>query len=141
MNNAPHNTTAPAKAPGGGRLVLVVEDNEKNARLTLAMLQAAGYDARWAADGNEGLRLACELVPALVITDLQMPGLDGVAMTRELKSMAETAHIPVVAVTAHAMSEHRQQALEAGCIKFLTKPFRFQSLLSEVADAIQSTAV
>jgi two-component system cell cycle response regulator DivK len=128
MDNMPNNTTAHADAPGGGPLVLVVEDNEKNARLTLAML-------------NEGLRLACELKPALVITDLQMPGLDGITMTRELKSMPETTHIPVVAVTAHAMNEHRQQALEAGCLKFLTKPFRFQALLAEVADAIQSAAV
>jgi CheY-like chemotaxis protein len=141
MDNVPHNSTAPAARATGGPLVLVVEDNEKNARLTLAMLSAAGYEARWAEDGNEGLRLACALKPALVITDLQMPGLDGVSMTRALKSRPETTQIPVVAVTAHAMTEHRQQALEAGCVKFLTKPFRFQALLAEVADAIQSAAV
>jgi two-component system cell cycle response regulator DivK len=122
---------------GCGRLVLVVEDNEKNARLTLAMLNAAGYTTRWAADGNEGLRLACDLRPQLILTDLQMPGLDGVAMTKQLKANTATADIPVIAVTAHAMDEHRQEALAAGCTKFLTKPFRFQALLAEVADAIE----
>ncbi len=141
MATVSQNNTGSGQTPGGGRLVLVVEDHEKNARLTLAMLSAAGYATRWAPDGNEGLRLAAELQPALVITDLQMPGLDGVAMTRALKSRDDTRHIPVVAVTAHALAEHRQQALEAGCLKFLTKPFRFQALLAEVADAIHSTTV
>jgi two-component system cell cycle response regulator DivK len=138
MEPSPANTaTNVDRRAGNGRLVLVVEDNEKNARLTIAMLGAAGYQTRWAADGNEGLRLACQCQPDLVITDLQMPGLDGVAMTRALKSYATTAQIPVIAVTAHAMAEHRQQALAAGCSKFLTKPFRYQALLAEVADAIQ----
>ena len=58
-------------------------------------------------------------------------------MTKQLKANAATADIPVIAVTAHAMDEHRQEALAAGCTKFLTKPFRFQALLAEVADAIQ----
>lgn len=140
MANSPANTAAPAgRRAGDGRLVLVVEDNDKNARLTVAMLGSAGYQTRWAADGTEGLRLARELHPDLILTDLQMPGLDGVAMTRALKADAATAPIPVIAVTAHALAEHRQQALEAGCTKFLTKPFRFQALLAEVADAIQPT--
>ncbi len=132
MENLPDTT---------GRLVLIVEDNEKNARMIIAMLTAAGYPTSWAADGDEGLRMACELRPALVMTDLQMPGLDGLAMTRALKSRPDTAQIPVVAVTAHALAEHRQQALAAGCLKFLTKPFRYQALLAEVADAIQPVTV
>jgi two-component system cell cycle response regulator DivK len=128
-------------APADGRLVLVVEDNEKNARMIIAMLSVAGYKTHWAADGTEGLRAAVELRPALVMTDLQMPGLDGLAMTRALKQRDETAAIPVVAVTAHALAEHREQALAAGCCKFLTKPFRLQALLAEVADAIQPKTV
>jgi two-component system cell cycle response regulator DivK len=131
------STQATARPMGQGQLVLVVEDNEKNARMIIAMLEAAGYSTRWAADGDEGLRMTCELQPALVMTDLQMPGLDGVSMTRALKSSTSTASIPVIAVTAHALAEHREQALAAGCVKFMTKPFRYQTLLAEVADALQ----
>jgi len=119
------------------KLVLVVEDNEKNGRLIMAMLNAAGYQTQWAMDGREGLRLAAELHPALILTDLQMPHLDGLAMTRALKCQAATAAIPIIAITAHAMEEHRLGALAAGCAKFLTKPIRYQALLAEVADAIQ----
>jgi two-component system cell cycle response regulator DivK len=138
MSVLPTTPTAQTRQPAGdARLVLVVEDNEKNARMIIAMLSAAGYRTHWAADGDEGLRAACELRPALVMTDLQMPRLDGLAMTRALKARADTAAIPVVAVTAHALAEHREQALAAGCSKFLTKPFRYQALLAEVANAIQ----
>ncbi|MGD9723519.1 MAG: response regulator [Pirellulales bacterium] len=138
MQNAPTQTLAPLSA--GRRtspLVLVVEDNERNARMLVAMLTAAGYDSRWADDGHEGLRLAAECQPELVIADLQMPGLDGLSMTRQLKARSDTVDIPVVALTAHAMAEHAEAALAAGCVKFLTKPIRFQTLLVEVADAIQ----
>jgi two-component system cell cycle response regulator DivK len=121
---------------GHGQLVLVVEDNDKNARLTVAMLDSAGYRTRLASNGDDGLRLAGELCPALIITDLQMPGLDGVDMTRALKSRARTASIPVIAVTAHALTEHRHAALTAGCCRFLPKPIRYRALLAEVADVI-----
>jgi CheY-like chemotaxis protein len=126
-----------SSSPGTqGDLVLVVEDNEKNARLIIAMLKASGYQTSWAADGREGLRMASELDPRLIITDLQMPHVDGLEMTRALKGQADTASIPVIAVSAHALAEHRDHALAAGCCKFLTKPFRYESLLAEVADAI-----
>jgi CheY-like chemotaxis protein len=125
---------------GNGELVLVVEDNEKNARLTIAMLEAGGYRTRLAGDGNEGRDLAIALVPHLIVTDLQMPGLDGLAMARALRERAETRRIPIVAVSAHALSEHRQQALAAGCRGFLTKPFRFRALLCEVAAALAQPA-
>jgi CheY-like chemotaxis protein len=127
-------------APSASEVILIVEDNEKNARLMIAMLKAAGYQTAWAADGNEGLRMVSEVNPRVIITDLQMPNLDGLAMTRELKSRPETAQIPVLAVSAHALAEHRQQALAAGCCKFLTKPFRYESLLAEVADVITCRA-
>ena len=130
------NTSVPAS----GDLVLVVEDNEKNARLIVAMLVAAGYQTRWAADGEQGLHMATELNPRLIITDLQMPNVDGLTMTRALKAQPETASIPVLVVSAHALAEHRDHALAAGCCKFLTKPFRYESLLAEVADVIKSRA-
>jgi two-component system cell cycle response regulator DivK len=122
---------------GQGRLVLLVEDNEKNARLMAAMLDSAGYRTCLATDGSEGARLAKELLPALIITDLQMPGVDGLQMARALKGREETRHIPIIAVSAHALKEHRQEALAAGCCRFLTKPFRYRTLLSETADALR----
>ncbi len=131
--------SAGVAARGTGQMILVVEDNEKNARLTVDMLKAGGYRSQLAVDGVEGLRMAVELLPDLVITDLQMPGMDGLEMTRQLKADSRTAHIPVVAVTAHAMNEHREGALAAGCCTFLTKPFRFRALLEEVADVLQRT--
>jgi CheY-like chemotaxis protein len=141
MLESPAHTTPQAGGSAAARpLVLVVEDNEKNARMMVTMLGAAGYETRCAADGEEGLRLAALLRPTLIITDLQMPGMDGVAMTRALKARDETAGIPVIAVTAHAMAEHQHQALTAGCLKFLTKPIRYQALLAEVADALQPTS-
>lgn len=119
-------------------LVLVVEDNEKNARMLITMLESGGYQTRWALDGEQGLAMAAELMPAIVITDLQMPKLDGLGMTRALRQSEATAAIPIVAVSAHALSEHRDDALAAGCCKFLAKPFRYQQLLAEVADAIRT---
>jgi two-component system, cell cycle response regulator DivK len=125
---------------GSGQLILIVEDNEKNGRMMIDMLKAAGYRTQLAGDGLEGLRLASELRPEIIVTDLQMPNMDGLAMTRALKSQADTASIPVIAVTAHALQEHREEALAAGCCLFLTKPFRLRTFLGEVADAIQRTA-
>ncbi len=122
-----------------GRLILVVEDNEKNARMIVTMLESAGYKTRLADDGHAGLKLAAEIKPDLILTDLQMPGMDGLEMTRALKQRDDLSSIPVLAVTAHAMEEHRERALAAGCSRFLTKPIRYKALLSEVADALQPT--
>jgi two-component system cell cycle response regulator DivK len=117
-------------------LILVVEDNERNARLTVAMLAAAGYRTCVAVDGIEGRQLAADLQPSLIVTDLQMPRLDGLAMTRALKGDPQTRQIPVIAVSAHALNEHRENAFAAGCVQFLAKPLRLQELLNEVANAI-----
>ena len=119
-------------------LVLIVEDNATNARLASDMLHTAGYETRVAQEGSAGLELARALQPALVLTDLQMPGMDGMTLIRELKSDPLTASIPVVAVTAHVLPEHRDEALRAGCCAFITKPFRFRPFLAEIAHAIDS---
>jgi len=124
---------------GQGRLVLVVEDNEKNARLTVAMLEAAGYRTCLAGNGQAGLTMTRTSSPDLVITDLQMPGMDGLAMARALRAQPETLTIPILAISAHALHDHREQALAAGCRGFLTKPFRFRELLAEVAAALGPT--
>ena len=118
-------------------LVLVVEDNQLNARLSCEMLKAGGYRAQVAVTGAEGLRLAQELRPLLIITDLQMPGMDGLAMTRALKADPQLAPIPVMALTAHVMPEHRQQALAVGCAAFLCKPLRLHPFLNEIDHVLQ----
>ena len=136
-----HETTAAASsADRSGALVLVVEDNVTNARLTTHMLKAGGYQVRVANDGQQGLEMARELLPDLILTDLQMPGLDGLALARLLKQDAATTGIPIVALTAHAMLDHRERALEAGCASFIAKPIRLQSFLTEVSHVLQRTA-
>lgn len=132
----PSTPNAATANEGQGRLVLVVEDNERNARLTIAMLEASGYRTCAAGDGAMGLEMTRDRLPDLIITDLQMPGMDGLTMTRALRSDPNTSSIPVLAISAHALQDHRQQALAAGCCGFLTKPFRFRELLAEVALAL-----
>lgn len=117
-------------------LVLIVEDNAVNARLASDMLHTAGYETRLAAEGSAGFELARDLKPALVLTDLQMSGMDGMTLIRKLKADPLTASIPVVAVTAHVMQEHRDEAMQAGCCAFITKPFRYRPFLAEIAHAI-----
>lgn len=133
--NEPSNL--PESVASDAPLVLIVEDNPVNARLTADMLRVGGYRTQLATNGHEGLRLARELQPALILTDLQMPGLDGLGMTKLLKEDASTAPIPVIAVTAHAMSEHHEAALQAGCRSFISKPFRFRDFLAEINHAFQ----
>lgn len=133
MSGSPNDSsTALESVTSDAPLVLIVEDNSTNARLAADMLRAGGYQTQRASDGQEGLRLARELQPALILTDLQMPGLDGLGMTRLLKDDVSTAAIPVIAVTAHAMSEHQEAARQAGCCAFISKPFRFRDFLAEI---------
>ncbi|HEY5312195.1 MAG TPA: response regulator [Pirellulales bacterium] len=121
--------------------MLVVEDNPTNARLASHMLQAGGYEVLLAGDGYEGLEVAQRLLPDMILTDLQMPGLDGLGLARLLKQTPETAGIPIVALTAHAMTDHRDRALEAGCVAFISKPIRLQSFLSEVSHVLKHHTV
>lgn len=118
--------------PSVAPLVLIVEDNPINLRLTAAMLHAAGCRTIAASEGASGLAMARNDSPHLILTDLQMSGMDGLALVEHLKADPRTACIPVIAVTAHAMPEHRQAALQAGCCRFISKPFRFRALVDEV---------
>lgn len=131
---------APAR-PTPGTRILIVEDNPTNARLSSEMLTSAGYVVSVVASGEEGLRVVQQLAPALAILDLQMPGMDGLTLARHLKGDPATASIPLIVLTAHAMNEHRKQAMQAGCSAFLTKPVRYRVLLDEVAQVLQSSAL
>src|SRR5437588_11187252 len=90
---------------GQGQRVLIVEDNSTNARLTADMLRSFGYVAHIAQDGSQGLQMARELQPDLILTDLQMPGMNGLLLPPSLRANRRTASIPVIAVTAHALDQ------------------------------------
>lgn len=105
-----------------GERILLVEDNPQNRRLAQFLLKAHGYCVFEAATGEEALELARAHLPSLILMDLQLPGVDGYAVTRRLKEDATTTAIPVVALTAYAMRGDREKALAAGCDGYIPKP-------------------
>ena len=102
--------------------ILVVEDNSLNLELVTDLLEAAGFSVASARTAEEGLRLARATLPDLILMDLSLPGMDGLAATRTLKADPATAHLPVIALTAHAMRGDQEMALQAGCDDYLAKP-------------------
>jgi two-component system cell cycle response regulator DivK len=108
--------------------ILIIEDNEANMRLARLLLTNAGHSVRWAADAESGLTLARECQPALILMDIQLPGMDGLAATALLKHDPLTAHIPVIALTAMAMKEDREKTRLAGCDAYVIKPLRYKEL-------------
>ena len=112
--------------------LLYVEDNEDNVYMLTRRLARKGYDVIVARDGAEGVAMAGSQSPDLILMDLSLPVLDGWEATRRIKSAAETQHIPVIALTAHAMAGDREKALEAGCDDFDTKPVDLDRLLGKI---------
>jgi CheY-like chemotaxis protein len=112
--------------------ILYVEDNEDNILILKRRLGRAGYEMAFATDGAEGIRMAGEFKPDLILMDLSLPVLDGWEATRRLKAAPGTKHIPIIAVTSHAMVGEREKALAAGCDDFDTKPVEFQRLLGKI---------
>lgn len=102
--------------------ILLVEDNPMNRRVAEFLLKAHGYIVYEAKDGQEACELATAHSPDLILMDLQLPGLDGFATTRSIKQNETTKNIPIVALTAYAMSGDAERALEAGCDGYITKP-------------------
>lgn len=116
--------------------LLIVEDNPANLKLARVVLERAGYAVLAATDAEAGLALARESRPDLILMDIQLPGMDGLAATRELKRDAATAAIPILALTAHAMKGDEDKIREAGCDGYLAKPFHYLALLQRVAAAL-----
>ncbi len=115
-----------------GELILIVEDNEKNRKLVRDILQVTGYRTVESESAEEGLRLAREQHPALVLMDIQLPGMDGITALGRLRADPETRDIPVIAVTASAMTHNRQQILAAGFDDYQTKPIHVTAFLEAV---------
>jgi two-component system cell cycle response regulator DivK len=112
--------------------ILIVEDNPANMKLTSFLLRGAGYEVLQASDADEGLALLRSALPAVVLMDIQLPGLDGLAATRLIKSDPALAHIKVIALTAHAMHGDEEAMYAEGCDGYLAKPFHHQALLKMV---------
>ena len=113
-------------------VILVVEDNERNLKLLRDVLEYAGYDVRVARTAEDGITLAVSESPDLVLMDLQLPGIDGMEALRRLRESPRTADIPVVAVTAQAMKQDRERALDAGFNGYLEKPITVRAFPDQV---------
>ena len=118
--------------------ILYVEDNDDNVYLLQMWLDMLGeYELLVAADGAAGIAMAASEKPAVILMDMNLPGIDGWEATRRLKADARTADIPVIALTAHAMMGDREKALSVGCDDFDTKPIDFDRLLGKIEAAVQ----
>ena len=119
-------------------LVLIVEDNEKNLKLVRDVLQVKGYQTIEAGTAEDGLKLARERMPDLVLMDIQLPGMNGIDALKALRADPATAAIPVVAITASVMQNDRQQIVGAGFDGFIEKPVNLKNLLDTVQQAVQA---
>jgi two-component system cell cycle response regulator DivK len=116
-----------------GELILIVEDNEKNRKLVRDVLQFKGYRTLEAETGEAGVALARDMRPALILMDIQLPGINGIEALAQLRADPATRDIPVVAVTASAMMQDRQKILAAGFDAYQAKPIAVKDFLETVA--------
>jgi CheY-like chemotaxis protein len=119
-----------------GELILVVEDNDKNRKLVRDVLTASGYRLAEAETGEDGVRLARERRPDLVLMDIQLPGINGIEALRQLRADPATAAIPIVAVTASAMTQDRQNIMAAGFDGYQSKPISVRPFLELVRQTL-----
>jgi len=112
--------------------ILLVEDNEMNRDMLSRRLAKRGFEVLMAVDGAEGVAMARSANPTLILMDMSLPVMDGWTATRTLKADSSTSRIPVIGLTAHAMSGDREKCLEAGCDEYETKPIEFARLLEKI---------
>jgi len=117
--------------------VLIVDDNPQNLKLARLLLTAEGYDARTAVDAEHALSVLEEFTPRLILMDIQLPGMDGLELTRRLKSEPATRGIVIVALTAYAMKGDEEKARAAGCDGYIAKPIDVGTLPQAVAQYLQ----
>lgn len=118
--------------------ILLVEDNEMNRDMLSRRLERKGYEVDMAVDGRQGVDKAKTLVYDLVLMDMSLPEIDGWEATRELRADPATKTLPIIALTAHAMSGDREKALEAGCNDYDTKPIELSRLLGKMEALLRS---
>jgi two-component system, cell cycle response regulator DivK len=113
-------------------LILIVEDNEKNRKLVRDVLQVKGYTTIESETAEEGIKLALDKSPALILMDIQLPGIDAITALKQLRADPKTKEIPVIAITASAMTHNRQTMLAEGFDGYQTKPISVKDFLAEV---------
>ena len=121
--------------------ILVVEDNEENRDSLSRRLQRRGFVVATAENGRVGVEIAKAEAPDLILMDMNMPEMDGWEATRRIKALPDTGSVPVIALTAHAMTGDRERAMEAGCIDYHTKPIEFQKLLAQIEAILSKKAI
>lgn len=114
------------------KTILVIEDNEQNMYLTTFILEKNGYEVVQAWDGMEGVKLAKQSCPDLVLLDIQLPVMDGYEVARELRKNQDLKDVPIVAVTSYAMVGDRDKGLAAGCTGYIEKPINPETFMGEV---------
>jgi CheY-like chemotaxis protein len=115
------------------KTILVIEDNEMNMQLFRSLLKLGKYQMLESVDAKTGIKIARQYKPDLILMDIQLPGMDGLAATRIIKKDPILKHIPVIAVTSYAMQSDKQKAIEAGCSAYITKPIDTRNFLETVA--------
>jgi len=123
-----------------GETILIVEDNPLNMELATDLLEAAGYVVRQAGTAEEAMQAAKTDSPKLILMDVSLPGMDGLAATKALKADPSTKSIPIIALTAHAMKGDEEKARTAGCEGYITKPIDTRNFSAAVARVLASTA-
>lgn len=118
--------------------ILVVEDNAENSDALSRRLQRRGFEVLIAADGAAGVNMTVAEKPDLVLMDMNMPEMDGWEATRQIRAKDEFKQLPIIALTAHAMSGDRERALEAGCSDYHTKPVEFPKLMQQIESMLQN---
>jgi two-component system cell cycle response regulator DivK len=118
--------------------ILIVEDNPKNRDMLSRRLIKRGYEIVMAEDGQEGIDMTTSESPDLILLDMGLPVIDGWGVAKQLKGDGATKHIPIIALTAHAMSGDREKTLEAGCDEYETKPIRLPDLLAKMESLLNS---
>lgn len=119
--------------------ILYIEDNDQNFYLVNYILKAQGYDVVRARDGREGVDLATELEPGLVLLDIQLPIMDGYATARTLRTIPRLAGTPVVALTSYAMAGDREKALSAGCTGYIEKPINPKTFVAQIEEYLHGS--
>jgi two-component system cell cycle response regulator DivK len=123
----------PASVAGDGITILVVEDSEDIRALLEELLEAEGYNLIFATNGEEGLTLAQQENPTIILMDLSLPGMDGWEAVYRLRQLPEFATTPIIALTAHATRKDEERALAVGCTGYISKPFDMEKLLDYIA--------
>jgi CheY-like chemotaxis protein len=118
-------------------LVLLVEDNEANQLLARSVLEREGYRVEVAGAADEAREKLAERLPNLILMDVQLPGRDGLSLTRELKADPATTNIPVIALTAHAMTGDREQTIAAGCLGYIAKPIDTRTFGKQIREILE----